>query len=42
MTVWPLVVLLLTIGLLRPAKAFVIALQFKNRASDSGLVRYDD
>jgi uncharacterized protein (DUF983 family) len=42
LTVWPAVVLLLTIGLLRPAKSLLIALQFRNRASDSGLVRYDD
>lgn len=42
MTLWPLVVFALTILMLRPAKALLIALQFKNRASDSGRVRYDD
>jgi len=42
MTLWPLVVLGLTMVLLRPAKAYVVALQFRHRASDSGRLRYDD
>jgi uncharacterized protein (DUF983 family) len=42
MTLWPLVVLGLTLVLLRPAKAYVVALQFRHRASDSGRLRYDD
>ncbi len=39
--VWPLVILGLALGLLRPLKAVMIALQFRHRASDSGSVRYD-
>jgi len=42
LTLWPAVVLLLSIGLLRPAKAFVVALQFRHRGHDSGMARYDD
>jgi uncharacterized protein (DUF983 family) len=42
LTLWPAVIVALSVLLLRPAKALLIALQFRHRASDSGLVRYDD
>ena len=41
MTIWPVVILGIALGLLRPMKALMIALQFRNRASDSGTVSYD-
>jgi len=41
MVVWPVVILALALGMLRPAKAFVIALQFHHRASESGRVDFD-
>lgn len=41
MTVWPIVILGISLGLLRPAKAYMIALQYRHRASDSGKVNYD-
>ncbi len=34
--VWSVVVIGLTLGMLRPAKAFVVALQYKHRRSKSG------
>ena len=39
---WPLVILILSLLLLRPAKGVLIALQYKNEASDSGTVSYSD
>jgi uncharacterized protein (DUF983 family) len=40
--IWPVVILFLTLALLRPLKAYMIALQFRHKASDSGTERYDD
>ncbi len=40
--VWGVFILVAAIGLLRPAKALLIASQFKNQASDSGTVNYDE
>ena len=39
--VWPVVILGGALALLPPGKALLIALQFKNKASESGLVDYD-
>lgn len=39
--IWPAVILGTSLGLLRPMKALLIALQFKHRASEGGSVRYD-
>jgi uncharacterized protein (DUF983 family) len=41
MTLWPIAILGIALGLLRPMKALMIALQFRHRASDSGTVHYD-
>lgn len=41
MAIWPAVILGLSLGMLRPMKALMIALQFRHRASDSGTVGYD-
>lgn len=41
LVIWPVVILGSSLGLLRPLKALLIALQFKHRASDSGNVHYD-
>mgnify|MGYP001478580252 CR=1 FL=1 len=41
MVIWPVVILGLALGLLRPMKATMIALQFRHRASDSGRVDYE-
>ncbi|GAB5468528.1 MAG: DUF983 domain-containing protein [Rhodospirillales bacterium] len=41
MVIWPFVILGLSLALLRPAKALLIALQYRHRASDSGHVDYD-
>ncbi|MEQ8655023.1 MAG: DUF983 domain-containing protein [Kiloniellales bacterium] len=41
MLVWPVFILGLSLLLLRPAKALLVALQYKHRASDSGHVNYD-
>ncbi len=41
MTIWPVVILGLTLGMLRPMKAYMIALQFRHKASDSGTVNYE-
>lgn len=41
MTIWPVVILGGSLGLLRPLKGLMIALQFKHKASDSGSVDYD-
>ncbi len=38
---WPAAILGLTLALLRPFKATLIALQFRHRASDSGQTSYD-
>ena len=38
---WPPVILLGTVGLLRPMKGVLIALQYHYRASDSGTEDYD-
>jgi uncharacterized protein (DUF983 family) len=39
--VWPVVIFGGSIGLLRPAKALLIALQFKHKAADTGLHHAD-
>jgi uncharacterized protein (DUF983 family) len=39
--IWPAVVLGAALGLLRPIKGVLIALQYRNRASDTGTVDYD-
>lgn len=41
LSIWPAVILGGAIGLLRPLKGLMIALQFKHKASDSGSVHYD-
>ena len=41
MLIWPVVILGGALGLLRPFKATLIALQFRHRASDSGVERYE-
>ncbi|MFQ5468321.1 MAG: DUF983 domain-containing protein [Kiloniellaceae bacterium] len=41
MAIWPVVILGGSIGLLRPMKATMIALQYRHKASDSGTVKYD-
>ena len=41
MIIWSLVILGGSVGLLRPLKGLMIALQFKHKASDSGSVDYD-
>ncbi len=42
MAIWPAVILGASLGLLRPMKGVLIALQYRHRASDSGTVDYDD
>ena len=41
MVIWVAVILGGALGLLRPMKAVMIALQFRNKASDTGTVDYD-
>ena len=41
MVIWPPLVLLGSIALLRPFKATLIALQFRNKAGDTGLNTFD-
>lgn len=41
MSVWPALIIGVALGLLRPMKGALIALQFRNRASDAGTVDYD-
>lgn len=41
MTIWTAVILGAALALLRPMKGVMIALQYKHRASDSGLEDYD-
>lgn len=41
LVIWPPVILGGTLGLLRPMKATLIALQYQNKASDSGTEDYD-
>lgn len=40
-TLWPVVILGGALGLLRPLKGLLIALQFHHKASDSGTQSYD-
>ena len=42
MTIWPPVILGGALGLLRPMKGVLIALQYRHRASESGAVDYGD
>ncbi|MEM7223121.1 MAG: DUF983 domain-containing protein [Pseudomonadota bacterium] len=39
--IWPAVILIGALGLLRPLKGLMIALQFHHKASDSGTQSYD-
>ncbi len=39
--VWPVVILGGSLALLRPMKGLLIALQYRNKASDSGVLDYD-
>lgn len=41
LAIWPVVILGGAIGLLRPMKGVLIALQFRHKASESGTVKYD-
>jgi uncharacterized protein (DUF983 family) len=41
MAIWPLVILGGALGLLRPMKGLLIALQYRNKASESGTIEYD-
>jgi len=41
MIVWPIFILAGSLLLLRPAKALFIAIQYRQGASDGGVVRYD-
>ncbi len=41
MTIWPPVILGGALGLLRPMKGMMIALQYRHQASESGTVDYD-
>ncbi len=41
LAIWPPVIIGGALGLLRPMKGVMIALQFHNKASDSGTVDYD-
>ncbi len=41
MAIWPSVILGGALGLLRPMKGLFIALQFRNKASESGTIEYD-
>ncbi len=41
LAIWPAAILAVSLGLLRPMKALLIALQFRHRASESGTVNYD-
>ena len=41
MAIWPIVILGGAIGLLRPMKGLLISLQYRNKASESGTVKYD-
>jgi uncharacterized protein (DUF983 family) len=42
MTIWPPVILGGALGLLRPMKGVMIALQYRHKASESGTIDYDD
>ena len=41
MTIWPLAILGGALGLLRPMKGAMIALQYRHQASESGTIDYD-
>jgi uncharacterized protein (DUF983 family) len=41
LAIWPVVILGAALGLLRPLKGVLIALQFHHKASDSGTQTYD-
>ncbi len=40
--IWPPLILGAALGLLRPMKGVLIALQYRHRASESGTIDYDD
>ena len=39
--IWPVVIVVGAVLMLRPLKALMIALQYKNKASEGGLIDYD-
>ncbi len=39
--IWPALILGTALGLLRPVKGVLIALQYRHKASDSGTLDYD-
>lgn len=41
LALWPIVVLAGAIAMLRPLKGLMIALQYKNKASEGGMIDYD-
>ncbi len=41
LTIWPPVILGSALGLLRPMKGLMIALQYRHQASESGTIDYD-
>lgn len=41
LAIWPALIIGVALGLLRPMKGVLIALQFRNKASDAGTVDYD-
>ena len=41
LAVWPVVIVGGALGLLRPMKGVMIALQYRHKASESGTVKYD-
>ena len=41
MTIWPVLIVGGALGLLRPMKGVMIALQYRHKASESGHVKYD-
>jgi uncharacterized protein (DUF983 family) len=42
LAIWPVVIIAGAIAMLRPAKALLIALQFKNKAEDTGSLDHDE
>jgi len=42
LTIWPPVILGGALGLLRPMKGIMIALQYRHKASESGTIDYED
>lgn len=42
LAIWPVVIIAGAVAMLRPAKALLIALQFKNKAEDTGSLDHDE